>query len=107
MTDGRTRRVFPCGNSKTASCWTAWKRLSKSSVRVVGWMTLDECSFSFRTRVSSEGKGPWTVCAAGEGTRCCKRPRDMEGKAMVIDKTTVDVLFLTGTAQGLRVQPPI
>jgi hypothetical protein len=26
---------------------------------------------------------------------------------MVIDKTTVDVLFLTGTAQWLRVQPPI
>jgi hypothetical protein len=53
------------------------------------------------------GKRPLDCLRAGEGTRCCKRPRDMEGKAMVIDKTTVDVLFLTGTAQGLRVQPPI
>jgi hypothetical protein len=26
---------------------------------------------------------------------------------MVFDKTTADVLFLTGTAQWLRVQPPI
>jgi hypothetical protein len=26
---------------------------------------------------------------------------------MVFDKTIVDVLFLTGTAQWLRVQPPI
>jgi hypothetical protein len=31
----------------------------------------------------------------------------MEGNAMVIDKTTAGVLFLTGTAQGLRMQPPI
>ena len=53
------------------------------------------------------GKRPLDCLRAGEGTRCCKRPRDMEGKAMVIDKTTVDVLFLTGTAQGLRMQPPI
>ena len=53
------------------------------------------------------GKRPLDCLRAGEGTRCCKRPRDMEGNAMVIDKTTADVLILTGTAQWLRVQPPI
>jgi hypothetical protein len=53
------------------------------------------------------GKRPLDCLWPGEGTRCSKRSRDMEGKAMVIDKTTVDMLFLTGTTQWLRVQPPI
>ena len=63
-------------------------------MRVVGWVTLDEYSFSFRTRVSSEEKGPWTVCGQERRTKCCERSGDMEGNAMVIDKTTTDVLFL-------------
>jgi len=44
--------------------------------------------------------------ARARGITARRKLMEADG-GMVIDKTTADVLFLTGTAQWLRVQQPI
>ena len=44
--------------------------------------------------------------AMSRGITARRKLMEADG-GMVFDKTIVDVLFLTGTAQWLRVQPPI
>jgi hypothetical protein len=44
--------------------------------------------------------------ARASGITARRKLMEADG-GMVIDKTTADVLFLTGTAQWLRVQQPI
>jgi hypothetical protein len=53
------------------------------------------------------GKRPVDCLRAGEVNKVLHAAEGYGGNAMVIDKTTADVLILTGTAQWLRVQPPI